>query len=184
MKFDQTLEWQQRFFSEFEKETDRASVILAAIMLEEALTGLLKTRLAPTGSSNDSLFDGATAPIGSFSAKIDLAYRIGLIPASFARELHLVRRVRNDFAHNISNATFDDPSEMQRIDELLASQGFNVAKMPKKVKKQFPEGPRGDFQMVVSWMLMCLTSETVTPIEHADPKGWHYPTSGEGESQG
>jgi DNA-binding MltR family transcriptional regulator len=175
MRSDQTLEWQQQFFMEFDQESDRASVILAAIMLENALTMLLKTRLAPTGSTNDPLFDGSTAPIGTFSAKINLAYRIGLIPASFTRELDLIRRIRNDFAHNIPGAKFDSPSVMQRISEILASQGFSKASTPEEVRKVLPEGPRGDFQMVVSWMLMSLTSMTVSPIEPADPKDWRYP---------
>ncbi len=47
-------------------ESDRAALIIAAAMLDELLSELLRSRL-------DSLFDGPNAPFSSFSARIDIA---------------------------------------------------------------------------------------------------------------
>lgn len=53
------------FHEEFNKETERAKVILAAAMLDEALLSLLKAHFVPNASSSDSLFDGPTAPMSA-----------------------------------------------------------------------------------------------------------------------
>jgi hypothetical protein len=96
-----TFGYHDLLHAEFAKETDRAAVIVAASMLDELLRSILVAKLVPVSSSTDELFDGANAPLGTFSARIEMAYRVGLISVKFSRDLHLVRRIRNDFAHNI-----------------------------------------------------------------------------------
>ena len=59
-------QWDTLFRGEFEKESDRACVILA--LLEQALETLLKARLVQNPSAQDSLFDGPNAPLTSFEA--------------------------------------------------------------------------------------------------------------------
>src|SRR5688572_7702181 len=94
--------WTDFFRDTVKGESDRAAVIISAAMLEDALETMLRSRLVPVAAQSDSLFDGAYAPISTFSAKIDVAFRFGLISGLFAKSLHLVRRVRNDFAHNVT----------------------------------------------------------------------------------
>jgi hypothetical protein len=65
-------------------------------------TRLLRTFLIPCNTSEDPLFDGANAPLSTFNARIEMAYRLGVIDATFSRNLHLVRKIRNDFAHNVT----------------------------------------------------------------------------------
>ena len=149
-KKDTRSHWNNLFREEFSKESDRASVILAAALLDQAIETLLKAKLVPNPTQSDSLFDGGNAPISTFSAKIDLAYRIGVIPGHIARELHLVRRIRNAFAHNVTGCTFSDGSVQSRVMELAKSQG--VPKSAPGFRKQLPEGPRGDFQITCSWL--------------------------------
>src|SRR5690348_13100633 len=96
-----TVNYHDLLHQEFSKETDRAAVIVAASMLDELLRTILVARLVPVSSATDELFDGANAPVGTFSARIEMAYRVGLVSVKFARDLHLVRKIRNDFAHNI-----------------------------------------------------------------------------------
>jgi DNA-binding MltR family transcriptional regulator len=159
--------WENFFSAEIRNETDRASIILAAAMLEQALETLLRPSLVSIASQNDPLFDGAYAPISTFSAKIDLAYRMGLIPANFTRGLHLIRKVRNDFAHNVTGCTFDDASVRSRILELARSQG--VIEAVPKIREQYIEGPAGDMQITVSWMLWWLwtQAENAMPLHAA-----------------
>lgn len=94
MAEDELAHWQNVFRAEFEKESDRASVILSVAMLDRALETILKTRLVPIGSPDDDLLDGAYVPLASFSARIDLAHRIGLISTIFCRDLHIIRKIR------------------------------------------------------------------------------------------
>lgn len=165
--------WDEVFVREFEKETDRACVILSAAMLEQALEANIKARLVATGSPEDNLFDVAYAPISTFSAKIDLAYRLGLISTKFCRDLHTIRKIRNDFAHNITGCTFGNASVHSRVVELCRS-SMLVEKDP-ETRKRFQRGSRGDFQMIVSWMLWHLWSQTkrLSPIEESTPEA-HY----------
>jgi hypothetical protein len=103
---------------ELGKESDRAAVILAGAMFDEALLELIRRRLAQSPNDEDSLLDGAIAPIGTFSARIDLGYRLGLYHKQFWRGLHLVRRIRNKFAHHIEGCTFEERDVVSRIREL------------------------------------------------------------------
>ena len=146
--------WADLYLKEFGKESDRASVILSAVMLDTALESLLKTFLVPLASSEDNLLEGANAPISSFSARIDLTHRLGLISATFCRDLHIIRRIRNDFAHNVANCSFNDSAVRTRVIELARSSRL-YERFPAE-RKIFVEGIKGDFQMHVSWMLWYL----------------------------
>ena len=115
-----------RWFAELNTElngsSDRSCVIVAASIIEHQLTECLRARLVPSGAAQDSLLEGATAPRGSFSAKIDLAYRVGLIGQQLARDLHLVRRMRNEQAHSINGRLFSDPGLRDQVGHLVSSQ--------------------------------------------------------------
>lgn len=138
---------------EFSSETDRAAVIVAASMLDELLRTLLIAKLVPVSSSNDELFDGANAPLGTFSSRIESAYRVGLISVKLARDLHLVRRIRNDFAHNIHGCSFEDTRVRSRVTELDNSNGI-FARSPKMAAER--TSTREHFLEAVSWMIFHL----------------------------
>jgi len=95
------------------------------------------------------MFDGANAPLGTFSARIELAYRIGEINATLARALHLIRKIRNDFAHNVSGCSFGDGVVTSRLTELRRC--TRVVEIGAKFRP-YPVGARGDFQFIVSWI--------------------------------
>lgn len=115
-------EWRATdFIEQFKNESDRASVILVASILDEGLRKLLLSFFVPLPNSQDSLFDNATSPLANFSSKIDLAYRIGLISRKLARDLHIVRKIRNTFAHDIYNCDFTNGAVKSRVDEIAKS---------------------------------------------------------------
>lgn len=158
--------WLDTLRAEYEKETDRAAVIVAAAAFDSSLAALIGHFLVAVPSASDDLFDGPNAPLASFSAKIALAHRLGLISSRFARNLHLVRKIRNDFAHNISGASFEDASVRSRILELYKGQRYDDGWA---VRSRMPDGPRGDFLSVCHWMLWALNSleETVSALPEA-----------------
>ncbi|HTB08139.1 MAG TPA: MltR family transcriptional regulator [Bacteroidia bacterium] len=103
---------------EFHKESDRAAVILVSAMIEEKLTVLIKSFLIANPAADDDLFERANAPISTFSSKIDMAFRLGLISSKYSRDLHLIRKIRNSFAHNIHSCNFENGNIKDRIKEL------------------------------------------------------------------
>lgn len=90
-------------------ESDRGAVLVAASMLEFSLKELLKKRLIVCGKNSDPLFDNNGA-ISTFSSKIELCYRLGLISLEQRNMYDIFRRIRNKFAHNPQKITLDNES--------------------------------------------------------------------------
>jgi hypothetical protein len=61
---------------------------------------------------------GPDRPLGTFSARVDLAYLLGLIPRQARRDLHLIRRIRNAFAHTAQRLSFAETPMAARCREL------------------------------------------------------------------
>lgn len=158
--------------NEFKGESDRACVILAAAMLDSALRNLLQTKFTPCPSS-DMLFDGANAPLSTFSSRIDMSYRLGLLSARFCRDLHLVRKIRNDFAHNVTGCAFTDSGVRDRVQALSNSAGYMRAH--ETWKEIYPDEPKGHFQFAVSWMQwhLCTATDETESIKAAEEE-WGY----------
>src|SRR5207245_1162083 len=66
-----------RFAEEFAAESDRAAVILGAAKLDVWLLQILQARLLPCSSGRDELLEG-DFPLGTFSARINMCYRLGI----------------------------------------------------------------------------------------------------------
>jgi len=59
------------------------------------------------------VFDG-NGPLSTFSSKIDLCYRLGLISKDEYRVMHVVRSIRNQFAHKLGGVAFSSQSIADR----------------------------------------------------------------------
>ena len=107
----------KEFADEFKVESDRAAVILGAAKLDLSLRQLLERFLLPVATGRDELLDGEAA-LSSFNTRINAVQRLGLIDASFAWALHLVRRIRNEFAHESSTGSLKAGGHRDRVREL------------------------------------------------------------------
>jgi DNA-binding MltR family transcriptional regulator len=99
----------------FDKESDRAAAILAASYLETLLEKLLRATFVRTPSTD--MFS-SRGPLSTFASRTDLAYALGLFHEGVYHDLTLIRRVRNDFAHNFDDATFSLPAVKDRCADL------------------------------------------------------------------
>lgn len=88
------------FLAEFNKETERGTALAAAAMLDELLGRIIESFLIPNKGSK-ALLDGFNAPLGTFSARIASAFALGLLSEVEYRQCELIRKVRNEFAHQI-----------------------------------------------------------------------------------
>lgn len=109
----------EEFAREFKSESDRAAVILGASKLDQLLGMTLERYLLPSTVANDNLFS-VNGPLGNFSSKIDFAYRLGLISGHFCKSIHLIRRIRNSFAHEIYGARLNSGSHRDRVKALVS----------------------------------------------------------------
>lgn len=155
------------FAEEFKNETDRAAVVLGAAKLDFLLYQILNKYLIPNTGSRDELLEG-DSPLSTFSAKIHLVYRLGFIDAAFARALHLVRKIRNSFAHEVSGCSLLLGGHHDRIKELARPfEGNEVYNGFKRVFFGDKDGTRSDFYTTLGAMVVRLERvlENTTQIE-------------------
>jgi hypothetical protein len=94
------------FIERYRQETDRAAAVLAGSYVDSLLGRVLVRYLVDDVEKIHS-FSTGYGPLASFSARIDLLYLQGLLPARNHRDLHAIRRIRNHVAHHEGETSFD-----------------------------------------------------------------------------
>jgi DNA-binding MltR family transcriptional regulator len=111
-----TQEQVGEILKELQSQTDRGTAIIAAAVMDDLLNQLITSRLIDLGSErHDSLFSRTNAPLSSFSSRIEMAFALGVLSNEARLGLHLIRDVRNAFAHRIEQIQFDHPEVAQMI---------------------------------------------------------------------
>ena len=106
-EFEETLALLPGIVAVLSNESDRGCVLVAAALVEAELENHIVRRLLPKAAKYDELVsEDSRAPISTFSQKINLAYRVGLIPLSERTIYHQLRELRNGCAHDITAQTF------------------------------------------------------------------------------
>jgi hypothetical protein len=130
-----TVEQVKAFLDEVNSQTDRGAAIVSAAVLDDLLKLAILARLIEISAERrDNLFDKTGAPLSSFSAKIEMAFALGVISNDARLALHLVRDIRNMFAHRIAQMSFDDPEVKNLIDTRSTP---SVKAMKVSYKKKF-----------------------------------------------
>ena len=155
----------KEIINEFKKESDRATVILSAAKIDAQLYLLISKALKPSASSNDELLDG-DSPIGTLSSRINLSYRLGLIDSQYAKSLHLIRKIRNAYAHEFKSMSLTNGGHADRIRELTVH--FKDYVDYQNWKAEYFEKDStlsADFKMIVTIAIMRLD----TAIHYCEP---------------
>lgn len=98
---------------ELNSQTDRGAAIIGVAWVEEELQSAIESFLEQDKKAWDRLF-GRSGALGTLSAKIDLTRLLGMCSKTIASDLHILRDVRNEFAHIVaardhSGLTFNSP---------------------------------------------------------------------------
>ena len=117
------------FLSEFQQETDRAAAVLGAAYLDQALEHLLRKRLLGGNKLKGELL-GTDKPLGSFSARIKVAFAIGSLHKAAYDDLEIIRRIRNEFAHQTMGFSFQRPEIVSRCQQLRLPVWFSQIGFP------------------------------------------------------
>lgn len=99
------------------KESDRGCALYATSYLDKAISDLLYCALAYDKKIDKDLFEG-TAPLATFSARIKMAFYLGKISKIERRDLDILRKIRNSFAHSADDISFDDEKISNQCGEL------------------------------------------------------------------
>lgn len=117
------LEKSERFIEVFnlkaslDKETDRGCALMIGAYLDNLLTEFLSSLFVDDKSANEN-FLRADGPLGSFSSRIEMCYLLGQVSKIVYRELHMVRKIRNEFAHSANLIDFTEQNIHNRIRDL------------------------------------------------------------------
>lgn len=113
LRMDEVLEFRQSLNA----ETDRGCALMAAAYLDAELEKLLRKYFVSNDMVQTELLR-QSGPLGSFSSRIDLAYLLGLLGAKARRDLHLIRKIRNEFGHVSTPLNFNDAALASRCSAL------------------------------------------------------------------
>ena len=106
-----------RFLGEFQGESDRGAALVGAALIDLRLSETLRAFMVGPKAAAD-LLEGGTAALGTFSSRIKATFALGLIDSHERSECDLIRKVRNEFAHQPHGITFDDPKISGPCDRL------------------------------------------------------------------
>lgn len=94
------------FLEASNSETDRGRALVASSLIEEMLEEVLRAFLLENAATKN-LFDAANAPLSTLSAKASASRALGLISSAEFRDIEIVRKIRNAFAHSVL-CSFED----------------------------------------------------------------------------
>lgn len=140
------------FLDLLQKESDRGQVLISTGFLEQQLKDVLLAFMRDTPESQE-LFAGANAPLGSFSSRITACFSLGLITEPEHHDLHLLRKIRNSFAHHI-HTSFETQSVIDRCALLKHKAHDYVNEQEQKVEVQ----PSGQFTTAAVGLILSLVN--------------------------
>jgi DNA-binding MltR family transcriptional regulator len=114
--YDSVQEQRRPLFRQMATESDRGCAIVGCSLLEEDLEFILRARIPSTANPKhiDSLFRGY-APLASFAGKIALCHAFGFIDEQMFKDLEIIRKIRNRFAHEYGNREFFDDATFKQL---------------------------------------------------------------------
>ncbi len=110
--------WVHEFSREIAGSSDRAAAILSGAMLDKILELLIMAFCIDEEKASRRLL-GPDRPLGTFAARIHFCYFFGLISEREWRALKIIKDIRNGFAHELGNLSFDDERMMGRARSVI-----------------------------------------------------------------
>jgi hypothetical protein len=117
-----------------------ATAILGAVIVEQELETLLR--------STDN------GPLNSFYSKIIAGYAFGIYDESMRNDLHIVRNIRNAFAHSKKLIHFDNPLIVKELGKATRSY------LPKNFWKLANVVPQGAAEFSSRYVVLCTLLST------------------------
>ncbi|MBR8301364.1 hypothetical protein KDW49_11645 [Burkholderia dolosa] len=121
-----SLEKLNLFLSTIQKQDDQAMVLSLATFLEDTLGRLLLAYFRSCKATKD-LVEGFNAPLGTFGSRIKAVYAFGLVTDDQFKDMEILRKVRNHFAHNWEDISFEQNDIQSLIGQLS---GYTVDHKP------------------------------------------------------
>lgn len=150
------------YLRELQKETPRGAVIISCVVIGELLGKTLEQYLTDHKDVKGLLHGGVSAPLGTLSARILMSFGLRLIDEKEYRNLQIIRRIRNHFAHNL-HASFDDPKVVNLCKQLDSS----------GIRPDATTSPAKKYNAVVTTLMVLLTNRPNMAVgRRVGESGW------------
>lgn len=136
------------FLEVLNKESDRGAVLISVSMLDDLLERVLLAFCLEAKESKRLISEGFNAPLSSFAARSVAAYSLGLISEREYNECDRLRKIRNEFAHNV-HQSFDD----QKMKDICAKLTFAAEGPPSA-----PVNAKGQYMTAAVGLILGLTN--------------------------
>lgn len=165
--------------NELTGQSDRAAAIVGASLLETQLEELL-SRAMLDGKTTKNLLEGH-APLSTFSAKIDIILCLGLLPSDVCTDLHLVRKIRNEFAHSHGELSFESSKLAAWVGSFGCLEAYRFSLKHRKdnpetwriVEENRWQTARRQFEIAVTWLSIYVSGH-ISSIRKASPLPLEY----------
>jgi hypothetical protein len=133
------------------EEADRTAAIVAGALLDMFLELAIRTKfiheIDPEAANNIFRNNG---PLSSFSARIAVAYALGIYDEVTRTELDNIREIRNAFSHTVGKITFDMDEVANVCKRLVIPDAYppDDRKMVRTAKQRFTLSAR------ICWVLL------------------------------
>ena len=112
------LEQWDEAWNEIRGDAPRAAAILAATFVQGAIVFALRQRFLEKPPFDIERLIEPPGPLSSFYSCIELGLALGAYGPVIYGDLHVIRRIRNGFAHAMIPLTFDTPEVILELDQL------------------------------------------------------------------
>lgn len=99
-KFQKDLEYVNQITQELLRVSDRARAVLLGAEIDRYLKQMLEAHFLPKARKKEKLLD-ESGPLGTFEARIEVAYRLGLLRPEWYHDLQVISEIRDAFAHGL-----------------------------------------------------------------------------------
>jgi hypothetical protein len=138
------------------QETDRAAGVLASAFLDSVLIRLLRHVLRD-GEAKKNLFR-SEGPLGTYSARLDLANALGLISDETRSDLRVLGTIRNKFAHSVDVHAFEHPQIKELCARLKAAAAYEA-----------PGDPRTAARTAFLLTVLIMSADIANGLRYATP---------------
>lgn len=107
----------QALMKELREASDRSLAIVGIAVIEDALQSAIISRLQLTGDAGKALFNDGGA-LNAARHKATMAWALGLIGNRTRGDLKCLAEIRNRFAHQMHERSFDVPYIATRCDRM------------------------------------------------------------------
>ena len=155
--------------SQMQSSEHRTIAIVTAAYIDDYLTGLIKKKMPGLNSALATRLFGDRGSISTLASKIDIARALGAIPPAQAKEVVLIARIRNRFAHQLDVDSFDHPTVADLVDALQSGRSVTMKQEGKE-----PVALDADWSRTQRFASAALGLCTFIMMEYVDKKPWRY----------